>query len=642
MKRISYYLSAILAVMFLSCDEKTPEDDLGGDPDDTTTETPVSIEITGEASWTQFIAGADLSRATLDGDAVAWSDYESFRLYSEADKKTSDTKMSFGKTNGSATATFAGMVPYVEGSRNFWAVYPYSVGSATADSADVYPVGITASQNSNDAVNYLIGVASAASFTGNPGAEHPLTLQFRLVPALWDVNITNDKALSVKSVKVMVDPDGTTSTAEPFITTASINLKKDYSTTALSVTPVTYSASVSTAFPTARTDASLKATFFLLPGTVTGDLKLVVTLDDASVLRFPLDGFNQAFASGSRYTSNINLDDAEEDEPEPEPDPDFDIVGDMLVAYYGAGGDIKIPDQVTVIKDGVNSLGNGIFQGNMTITSVDLNNVVTIGINAFKEAKNITYVNAPNLETVREEGFHGLTSMTEINAPKLKTLYSHAFRLCNSLKTLDLSNVTELIGSHMFYSCALLEHVDLASFAGSIPFQAFANCSQLLSVNLPLATAMGGTDAATSNRGQVFAGCNLMPVLDLPEVTVLSWRAINSEVPVVNVPKVTTLQPQALAFLPKVRYISLPSLVEIKTNQFYNNISGASIPEELVIDLSQATGLTTVAADAFPDIDADGTGKPINLSIYVASEEKKALFPAYTKIKLFVGTPPGH
>ncbi|MDR2130417.1 MAG: leucine-rich repeat protein [Odoribacteraceae bacterium] len=633
MKKIIYYLSAILMLSFLSCGEDTPEET--PDTPDPTPETPVAVEIQGTASLSRFIEGADLSRAGVDGNLVTWGDYESFRLYDSVAKKVSDTRMSFGKTNGAATATFTGMVAHVEGTRNFYAIFPYSVGSSTTG-LDKYPVSISPDQNSNDAAGkYLIGVASTA-FTGNPGDENPLNLQFKYVSARWNINITNDEGLDIKSVKVMTDPNGSTSDDRPFVTDAIIDIKKDYTNTEMRVVPLIYASSVGTTFPTGQTTETVSANLFLLPTVISGDLKIAVTLSDNTSLSFPLPGFEQEFVGGTLYTSNIDLEDAEKpEEPEPEPDPDFTVVDGMLTAYLGTGGDITIPANVTAIRDGeVGRANTGVFESNSLITSIDLNNVVTVGINAFKSCANLTRVNASNVETIKCEGFHNCPKLEEVNSPKLKSVGTHCFQSCTVLKTIDLSKVVEftisggsfVTGQRAFRLCKALETVDLSSFEGTIPFQMFIGCDKLTTVITPKVTAVGGTDAATANRGQVFADCPLLKALDFPLATVLSWRAVNALVTTLNVPKVAILQPQALCYCADLRYIRLPSLVEIGNSAFATNITN------IVIDLSEATGLTTVGTNIIQDV--------AGVKIYVATEEIKALFPAYVNAKVTVGAPP--
>jgi hypothetical protein len=353
--------------------------------------------------------------------------------------------------------------------------------------------------------------------------------------------------------------------------------------------------------------------------------------------------------------------------------PGFTIVDGVVTAYSGPGGALKVPSKATAIGDGVNSQNSGKFQNNTTITSIDLNNVVTLGINAFKSATALVSVNAPNLEYVREEGFHGASNLVTVNSPKLMYVDAHGFQSCTKLETIDLSNLTELRGQRnfrlcpaldnidlskltvivnqafnscsaltsvdlssvttlsgqdIFRGCSSLTSVDLASFEGAVPWAMFWGCAKLVSVNLPKATAIGGTDWSTANnKGQVFADCNLLTELDLPEVTILTWRAINALITGLNVPKVTHLGPQALGYLTSLTYLSLPSVVHIGTNQFQGR------PGPMVLDLSDATELATVEAGAFPDQDG--------VEIYVATPEIAALFPTtYTKTTVTVGKPP--
>jgi hypothetical protein len=421
----------------------------------------------------------------------------------------------------------------------------------------------------------------------------------------------------------MVDPEGRNSNDMPFITEATIDLKKDYTKTEMGIVPVTYSSSVGTTFSTAQTATTVKAGLFLLPAAVTGDLKIVVTLNDGLSLNFPLTGFNQEFVSGTLYTSNIDLKDVEE--PEPEPDPNFVIVDGVLTAYLGAGGEITIPANATSILSGANAT-TGVFYNNTSITKIDLNNVTEVGNNAFKGCSNLTDVNAPNLEVVKDEGFHGCSKLVDIYAPKLRSLAAHAFRACSALKTMDASKVTELTGSNIFYQCISLESIDLSSFEGNIPFQAFMQCSKLTTVIAPKVTSVGGTDQAGSSRGQVFANCDALLTLDFPSATILSWRSINNAtITSLNIPKVTILRLQALAYCTALRRVSLPSVVEIESGVF-NTIT------DMVIDLSQATGLTTVHASCMPDV--------AGIRVYVATEEIKTLFPAYSNVTITVGAPP--
>ncbi|MDR2130415.1 MAG: leucine-rich repeat protein [Odoribacteraceae bacterium] len=302
----------------------------------------------------------------------------------------------------------------------------------------------------------------------------------------------------------------------------------------------------------------------------------------------------------------------------------------VVTAYSGPGGDIRVPATATAIA----SKSPGLFESNATITSIDLNNVITLGNNAFKSCATLTRVDAPDLEITGSEGFHGCSNLVTVNSPKLKRIGDHAFQGCTKLETIDVSQVIEFTaqgsyqpGHRVFRLCAALESIDLSSFEGNIPFQAFQGCTRLASVNISKATSVGGTDASTTNRGQVFANCDNLKTLDLQSVTILSWRAINTNIESLNVPNVTILRPQALTFCPDLHYVSLPSLVEIGNNAFNYGSTNTNI----VIDLSKATGLTTVGTNIIEDV--------AGVIIYVATEEIKALFPTYVNATVIVGTP---
>jgi hypothetical protein len=634
MKRISYFLSAILACLFLACgdDKKVTGEPDPIEPDEPVVENPVSIEIQGEATLSPFV-----TRATTDGTTVSWSDYDTFRLYNEVEKAVSDTKMSFGKTNGATTATFTGMAAFVEGARAFYGVYPYTLGSITVSDYTKYPISIAGDQTAAAAADYLIALAYK-SFTGNPDADHPLDLQFKTITSQWRVNLQNDDEYNVKGVQIVVDPNGATPSAEPFITSGTIDIKKDYATTAVTVLPVTRGTSLGTTFAASSTDAAQTATLYLLPTTVAGDLKVIVTLDDNSSLTIPVADFNQEFTAGTFYTYDVNLEDAEELIEPPEPDdPDFEIVDGVLMAYYGAGGDITIPSKATSTRSGAIGTNDGVFVGKNTITSVNLNQVVTLGANTFKSNTGIIHVDAPNLEVIEDEGFHNCPNLVDITGSKIRSLGAHTFQSCTNLKTVDVSKVTELTGANggqrVFRLCPNIEFIDMSSFEGSIPFQAFIGCAKLETILLPKATAIGGTDGATSNRGQVFADNPVIKTLNLPEVTVLSWRSINALITTLNAPKVTTLRQQALGYMSELRYVAFPALTTIEANMFQ-----ANSVTKMIVDLSEATGLVNVAAGAIATTTDTSTS---DIQIYVATQAIKDLFtPVPNYVQIIVGAPP--
>lgn len=590
----------ILLAGAVSCskDNTDPTDpgNPGGGGDD---DKPVSVQIEGTASLAAF---------TLDGTAVGnnpavWGDGDSFRLFDRAGEVTKDTKMSLSGIDG-ASASFRGMAANVEGSRTFYAVYPY--GSSVVDPT-AYPVTMAAAQTG---VGEFVAVTGAKTFTGNPDEDTPLALEFKPVAAIWDIAVANAEGKGIKGVKAMVDPDGSAAGTELFVTEGTIDLK---AATAV-VKPVAKSASVGVTFAAVQSGAEVVARIFLLPAKIEGDLLFVVTLDDESTLTIKAGDFSQDFAAGTVVESSVDLSDAESGEdPEPEPDPDFTVADGVLTAYLGIGGDITIPD-------GVHTIAASVFENNSTIGRVNLNQVKTIGKNAFKSSS-ITFADGPEVTYLTDEAFNTATKLTGVNMPKLETAEQHSF-MRTGLAEISLPALTSITGQRMFYECKSLTRASLPRLTGNLPHQSFMGCSELVFVELPMVNAIGDNN---SNKGQVFANCDKLTSLNIPECTTLWWRAINQEkLTEFNVPKVTMLENQSMAYLFALEHVSFPAMETIKKNAFQTI-------EKMVIDLSDAVNLTTVETPLFPHAK--------DIKVYVASEEKKALFVDEPNVTVIVGKP---
>ncbi len=95
-----------------------------------------------------------------------------------------------------------------------------------------------------------------------------------------------------------------------------------------------------------------------------------------------------------------------------------------LLSWDGASGSIKIPDGVTEIAEncfytqdegGEDSWGGGEAISNTQITSVDFNQVTTIGKNAFRGCTGITSLVAIHVKTINKEAFEGCTSIKTLS-----------------------------------------------------------------------------------------------------------------------------------------------------------------------------------------------------------------------------------
>ncbi|MBQ6346291.1 MAG: leucine-rich repeat domain-containing protein, partial [Clostridia bacterium] len=114
---------------------------------------------------------------------------------------------------------------------------------------------------------------------------------------------------------------------------------------------------------------------------------------------------------------------------------DFEIINGILVKYKGAGGDVVIPNSVTVI-----------------------------GEKAFYECDSLTSVSIPD----------SVTSIGE-----------DAFYRCSSLISVSIPDSVTSIGEDAFYRCSSLISVSIPDSVTSIGEDAFYRCSSLTSVSIP-------------------------------------------------------------------------------------------------------------------------------------------------------------
>jgi hypothetical protein len=375
------------------------------------------------------------------------------------------------------------------------------------------------------------------------------------------------------------------------------------------------------------------------------------------------DGTNFSFDGGVKFT----------------PIEDFEITDGVLTKYNGSGGVIILPPEVTSIADGAN-VNVGVFKDNKTITKVYLNNVTEVGKYAFKACTGITEVDAPNVETVDSEGFHGATHLAEFNFPKLRSIGDHAFQNCDALKTVSLAEKLEFTtqnagsyapGQNAFKHCDILETINLSNVE-VITAGMFESCGKLTTINAPNVKTLGAA---------AFNGCTLLTTIDLPKLTTFTGIAAFqgtglveidlsgiteltqtpnvgnllrncTKLKKVNLSNLKTMASSGtflgctaleevdlsslevmtgtnlfadntttVCVLPRV---ALPSIKEIGANAFYRVTN-------MIVDLHDATELSTVAANAFPDV--------AGIKIYVATPEIANLFSSYTNIPVTVGAP---
>ena len=187
---------------------------------------------------------------------------------------------------------------------------------------------------------------------------------------------------------------------------------------------------------------------------------------------------------------------------------DFLIEDDVLVKYRGRGGDVVIPQGVTVIADKA-------FQGCDSLTSVFVpEGVTSIGQDAFRDCENLAAVNLPDTVTYMSDMFGGIfcgcSSLVRIRIPKsVKVIGSCWFRGCKSLVSVEMPDGVWCIGERAFDGCSSLENLTIPESVTRIGAYAFAYCSNLESIVLPESVMSIGEGA--------FYGCEALERIRLPQ-----------------------------------------------------------------------------------------------------------------------------
>lgn len=170
---------------------------------------------------------------------------------------------------------------------------------------------------------------------------------------------------------------------------------------------------------------------------------------------------------------------------------DFIIENGVLKQYVGSGGDVVIPE-------GVTSIGNRVFNGNIAITSVFIpEGVKKIGL--------LSFANCYSLESV-----HFPDSIEEIG--------DGAFTDCKSLRTAEIPEGCASLGVGVFVSCSALESVRLPSGLKKIRNDLFSGCKNLRECLIP------GSVTAIGDRSFMWCeNLSLIKILGRPKLSLLAF-----------------------------------------------------------------------------------------------------------------------
>lgn len=228
--------------------------------------------------------------------------------------------------------------------------------------------------------------------------------------------------------------------------------------------------------------------------------------------------------------------------------------------------------------DNVISIETGAFAGCGSLRSLNLPNAKNIGDCAFactsyinnysynnyydyySNNDGLTSVTIPLAEKIGYACFSGQTHLASISMPKVAVIGSGAFSNCSSLTAVDLSNVTDL-GSHAFYMHysapkSQLKKVVLSNEVVSID-RTFDGCVSLTELNIP-----------TNLKSVSLYNVGLTSVI-LPEgVTTINSLSSSSFITISIPSTVTSISSSAFRYSKSLKDFYCYSVVPINTTAF--------------------------------------------------------------------------
>ena len=157
---------------------------------------------------------------------------------------------------------------------------------------------------------------------------------------------------------------------------------------------------------------------------------------------------------------------------------------DVVVSTYTPWEAYRSSIKSIVIKDGVTSIGGGVFAGCCNLTSVAIpSSVTSIGWCAFLSCSSLKSVHVPSgTTTIDARAFSNCTGLTDVTIPgSVTSINNSAFSKCSSLTSVTIPDGVTSIGDSAFAGCTSLTDVTIPSSVTWID-SAFSDCSLLTDV----------------------------------------------------------------------------------------------------------------------------------------------------------------
>ena len=188
----------------------------------------------------------------------------------------------------------------------------------------------------------------------------------------------------------------------------------------------------------------------------------------------------------------------------------------------GGGGGTENEDALIARKlsvysnDRVSMVGKYAFYSYSNLTSIDLQNCLSIDNWAFGHCYSLSSINLPNCISVNDYTFNNCISLASFNLPNCSYIGSYAYAGCSALSSVILP-LCEYVRDKAFERCSALQFVNLQNCL-HVGIRALANCINLTQVYL---NSVSSVTTITSNT---FYNCSNLTSVYVPASLVDAFK----------------------------------------------------------------------------------------------------------------------
>ena len=273
--------------------------------------------------------------------------------------------------------------------------------------------------------------------------------------------------------------------------------------------------------------------------------------------------------------------------------------------------------KTVIIKNGITSIGNWVFEECSSLTSITIpDSVTSIGDGVFFGCSSLTSITIPDSVTsIGSSAFDGCSSLTSITVDSKNLDYSSMdgvlfnkdstvlikYPSGNTQKTYTIPNSVTSIKGDAFYGCSFLTSITIPVSITKIEGYTFYGCSSLTSITIP--------DSVTSIGKKAFGNCTSLTSISIPDtVTSIESYAFKNCISLnsIRIPKtITSIGNGAFEYCNSLTSITIPdSVTSIGDSAFEDcsSLTSITIPDSVTkIGSSAFSGCSSLTSIRIPN-----------------------------------------